>query len=142
MTTPAARTKARQFLIQALYQAQLMDEDFASVADPFIAEHNMKRADMAYFREMLVGIHTDLEELQLLITAKLDRGFDELDPVEKAILLLGSYELKARIDIPYKVVINESVELAKSFGATDSFKYVNSILDHLAKDLRQLETSR
>lgn len=142
MTTPAARTKTRQFLIQALYQAQLMDEDFASVADPFIAEHNMKRADMAYFREMLVGIHTDLEELQLLITAKLDRGFDELDPVEKAILLLGSYELKARIDIPYKVVINESVELAKSFGATDSFKYVNSILDHLAKDLRQLETSR
>ncbi len=119
-----------------------MDEDFASVADPFIAEHNMKRADMAYFREMLVGIHTDLAELQSLITAKLDRGFDELDPVEKAILLLGSYELKARIDIPYKVVINESVELAKSFGATDSFKYVNSILDHLAKDLRQLETSR
>ena len=142
MTTPAARTKTRQFLLQALYQAQSMDEDFASVADPFIAEHNMKRADMAYFREMLVGIHTDLEELQLLITAKLDRGFDELDPVEKAILLLGSYELKARIDIPYKVVINESVELAKSFGATDSFKYVNSILDHLAKDLRQLETSR
>lgn len=138
-SSAAARSKTRRFLLQALYQAQMTGEEIAGVIDPFIAEHNLKRADLEYFREMLRGIHNNESELIELITAKLDRGYDELDPIEKSILLLGACELKLRIDIPFKVVINEGVELAKSFGASESFRYINSVLDALSKDLRQIE---
>ena len=135
----AARSKTRRFLLQAMYQAELTGEEYGSVVDPFIADHNMKRADLSYFREILGGIHLAADDLQALIALKLDRGFDELDPIEKSILLLGAYELQSRIDIPYKVVINEGVELAKAFGANESFKLINSVLDELSKDVRQAE---
>ena len=135
----AARSKARRFLLQAMYQAELTDEDYSSVADPFIADHNMKRADLTYFREILNGLQVKYDRLRFCIAAKLDRDFAELDPIEKSILLLGAYELIARIDIPYRVVINEGVELAKSFGATESYKLVNSVLDALSKDIRRRE---
>ena len=135
----AARSKTRRFLLQAMYQAELTGEEYGSVVDPFIADHNMKRADLSYFREILAGIHLAVDDLQTLIALKLDRGFDELDPIEKSILLLGAYELQSRIDIPYKVVINEGVELAKVFGASESFKLINSVLDELSKDVRQAE---
>ena len=135
----AARSKARRFLLQAMYQAELTDEDYSSVADPFIADHNMKRADLTYFREILNGLQVKYDRLRSCIAAKLDRDFAELDPIEKSILLLGAYELIARIDIPYRVVINEGVELAKSFGATESYKLVNSVLDALSKDIRRTE---
>ena len=135
----AARSKTRRFLLQAMYQAEMMDEEYASVTDPFIADHNMKRADLAYFREILTGIHRDIDELRAMIALKLARDFSELDPIEKSILLLGAYELRSRIEIPYRVVINEGVELAKSFGASESFRLINSVLDALAKDTRQAE---
>ncbi len=135
----AARSKTRRFLLQAMYQAEMMDEEYASVTDPFIADHNMKRADLAYFREILTGIHRDIDELRAMIAPKLARDFSELDPIEKSILLLGAYELRSRIEIPYRVVINEGVELAKSFGASESFRLINSVLDALAKDTRQAE---
>ena len=135
----AARSRSRQFLVQALYQAQLTGTEFALVIEPFTKEHNMKRADMDYFKDVLRGIANDQEKLVALIISKADRPFDELDPVEKGILMMGAFELCSRIDVPYRVVINEGVELAKSFGATDSYKYVNSILDSLAKELRQAE---
>ena len=135
----AARSKARRFLLQAMYQAELTDEDYSSVADPFIADHNMKRADLTYFREILNGLQVKYDRLRFCIAAKLDRDFAELDPIEKSILLLGAYELIVRIDIPYRVVINEGVELAKSFGATESYKLVNSVLDALSKDIRRTE---
>ena len=139
MSSKAARSKARRFLLQAMYQAELTDEDYSSVADPFIADHNMKRADLTYFREILNGLQVKYDRLRFCIAAKLDRDFAELDPIEKSILLLGAYELIARIDIPYRVVINEGVELAKSFGATESYKLVNSVLDALSKDIRRTE---
>jgi N utilization substance protein B len=135
----AARSRSRQFLIQALYQAQLNQVEYGVVVESFITDHNMKRADVDYFREVLHGIHNDIEALSVLITEKLDRPWDELDPIERGILLLGCHELKSRIEVPFRVVINEGIELAKSFGATDSFKYINSILDALAKDLRTAE---
>lgn len=135
----AARSKTRRFLLQAMYQAEMMDEEYASVIDPFIADHNMKRADLDYFREILTGIHRDIDELRAMIAPKLARDFSELDPIEKSILLLGAYELRSRIEIPYRVVINEGVELAKSFGASESFRLINSVLDALAKDTRQAE---
>ena len=135
----AARSRSRQFLVQALYQAQLTDTGFALVIDPFTKDHNMKRADMEYFKDVLRGIASNQKKLEELIAGKADRPLDELDPVEKGILMIGVYELFSRIDVPYRVVINEGVELAKSFGATDSYKYVNSILDSLAKELRRAE---
>ena len=135
----AARSKSRRFLLQAMYQAELTGEEYGSVADPFILDHNMKRADLAYFREILEGVHLAADELQNLITPKLDRAFAELDPIEKSILLLSAYELHSRLEIPYKVVINEGVELAKVFGASESFKLINSVLDKLSKEVRRAE---
>lgn len=138
----AARSRTRKFIVQALYQAQLTSERPCDVIHPFIEEHNMKRADLDYFREVLLGIDEKNESLNALIAGKLDREMSEIDPIEKAILWLGCYELEARVEVPYRVVINEGIELARSFGATDSFKYINSILDALARDLRQAETSK
>ena len=135
----AARSKARRFLLQAMYQAELTGEDYSSVADPFISDHNMKRADLSYFREILNGLEVKYDQLRFCIATKLDRDFAELDPIEKSILLLGAYELSVRIDIPYRVVINEGVELAKSFGAAESYKLVNSVLDALSRDIRRAE---
>ena len=132
----AAKSRTRSFAIQALYQALLTDETFRHVAGAFVQDHNMKRADIDYFHEILNGIDQHQDDLKSLIAARLDRAYGELDPVEESILLLGCYELKHCIDVPYRVVINEGIELAKSFGATDSYRYVNSILDALAKDLR------
>lgn len=134
--SPAARSRSRQFLVQALYQAQLSAETFQGVIEPFINDHNMKRADIEYFREALKTIDQDQEALRALIEAAGEKPFDELDPVERGVLLLGCYELRSRIDVPFRVVINEAIELSRSFGATDSYKYVNSVLDKLATDLR------
>ena len=125
--------------MQALYQAQLTGTEFALVVGSFTKENNMKRADVGYFTEVLQGIASDQRKLEGLIEDKADRPLDELDPIEKGILMMGTFELCSRIDVPYRVVINEGVELARSFGGTDSYKYVNSILDSLAKELRQAE---
>lgn len=135
----AARSRSRRFLVQALYQAQMTGEAPGDVLGPFVAERNMKRADMAYFREVLGGIHREMALLQKIISQPLDRGYDELDPVETAILQLGTYELLRQVDVPYRVVINESIELAKLFGATESHRYVNSILDRIAREYRSME---
>ncbi|MBO6558328.1 MAG: transcription antitermination factor NusB [Pseudomonadales bacterium] len=135
----AARSRTRQFLVQALYQAQLTGVDYIDVLAPFINDHNMKRADLEYFREVIRGIGADEQALIELIESKSDRKFVELDPVEKGILLMSAFELRSRIDIPYRVVINEAIELAKSFGATDSYRFVNTVLDELSRELRKLE---
>lgn len=132
----AARSKSRQYLVQALYQAQMTGDSFNSVTEPFITDHNMKRADLDYFRDALQTIDTEKEELIALIGSAGEKTFEELDPVERGVLLLGCYELKSRVDVPYRVVINEGIELARSFGATDSYKYINSVLDKLAGQLR------
>lgn len=126
-------------MVQAMYQAQLTDVRYADVIESFITDHNMKRADIEYFRDVLRGVHRDEANLRSLINEIADRDFDELDPVEKGIMLMSVYELASRIDVPYRVVINEGIELAKSFGATDSYKFVNSILDAIARDLRKSE---
>jgi N utilization substance protein B len=140
--TAAARSKARRFTLQALYQMQLTGDSASVVEQQFLNDHEMKRVDTTYFHDALSGIAAGQDSLLETIIPHLDRDLSEIDPVEKAVLLIGAYELKERIDIPYKVVINESVELAKQFGATDSFKYVNSILDQLAKLYRSVELTR
>ncbi|MFT7684666.1 MAG: N utilization substance protein B [Candidatus Azotimanducaceae bacterium] len=140
--TPAARSKARRFVLQALYQMKFSGCTAAEVETQLFQDHDMKNVDTEYLHELLSGINAKKGELSELIAPKLDRKYDELDPVEVAALLIGSFELSARLDIPYRVVINEGVELAKRFGAAESHKLINSVLDSLAKDHRESEFGR
>ena len=140
--SPSSRSKARRFALQALYQIQLSGCSAAAAEQQFLDDHDMKRVDVEYFHSVLAGTSEHRDELVSLITPTLDRPFKELDPVEKAILYIGSFELLYRIDVPYRVVINEAIELARQFGATESHKYVNSILDRLARAHRPHEQGR
>lgn len=131
-----ARHKARSRAVQAIYQWQLSGNNVREVEEYFLAEQNMKKTDMELFSELLHGVPMNLTELDEAISPILDRPLDEVDPVEKAILRIGCFEMMKKIDVPYRVVINEAVELAKEFGAEDGHKYINSILDRLAIRLR------
>ncbi len=134
----AQRRKARNFLLQALYQWQLAAGTAAEIEAQYRADNNGK-IDWAYFHDALVYIHREAANLDELYQSSLDRSLNDLDPIEIALLRLGTYELKERIDVPYRVVINEYVELAKKYGATDSHKYINGVLDKLARSLRSVE---
>ncbi len=137
--TPASRSKARRFVLQALYQMRMTGAPAVEVFAQFSANHDMKRVDTVYLRELLMGIDSQRESLFALMAPHLSRKVEELDPIEMATLLVGAYELKNRIELPYRVAINESIELAKQFGAAESHKLVNSVLDLLAQDLREPE---
>lgn len=134
-----ARSMARRFAVQALYTWELSNNDLSDIETQFLMEQDMKKADKKYFKELLHKIPAKVDDLDEQITKLLDRPMKEVDPVERAIMRLGIYELKYRPDVPYKVIINESVELAKTFGAEEGFKYVNSILDGAARTLRAIE---
>lgn len=134
----AHRKKARSLALQALYQWQLSASPLNEIEAQFRVDTSGK-VDWVYFHELLVGVGTKADQLDELYAPLLDRKLSELNPVELALLRLGCFELQERIDIPYKVVINESVELAKKFGATDSHKYINGVLDKLAPRLREPE---
>lgn len=137
------RREARNYALQALYQWQMagaapVDIEAQFHVDP---EKEMNRVDTELFRELLHGVSAKASLLDEQVTTFLDRKLDDLDPVELSILRMGTYELAYRLEVPYKVVINESVNLAKTFGATDSHKYVNGVLDKLALSLRKVETT-
>lgn len=134
-----ARTKARRNAVQALYQWQLTGADVSSIEEQFLVEHDMENVDVDYFRELLREVPLHLHELDDHIIEYLDRPINEVDPVERAILRMSTYELEFRIDVPYKAVINEGVEMAKTFGAEHGHKYVNGILDRVAHKLRSVE---
>ena len=133
-----ARRRARRTLLQALYAWQMTDADFDEVVQQFTPEQ-LKGADTDYLRECLRGVMDRVAMLDPLFEPYLDRRIDELDYVERAILRAGSYEMKERLDVPVRVVIDEWVELAKRFGAAESFRYVNGVLDRIARDLRTAE---
>lgn len=137
--SPAARKKARKFALQALYQWQLAGADLAQIEAEFRTDNDMSKVDLEYFHDILHGVPKELSQLDELIEPLLDRSKDELTPVELSILRLSAFEMLHRIDVPYKVVINESVELAKTFGATDGHKYVNGIIDKIAQQVRTVE---
>jgi len=124
--------------MQALYQWHMTGAELYDIEAQFRAEYTGK-TDWDFFHEVFSAIPPRAVELDDLLKEYLDRDVAALDPVEKALLRMGAFELAHRIDVPYRVVINEYVELAKVFGATDSHKYVNGILDKLARDLRGLE---
>lgn len=134
---PAARRRARECAVQALYSWQLSQNDIADVEYQFLAEQDVKDVDVLYFRELLVRVATNTAYLDGLMKPYLSRLLEELGQVEKAVLRIALYELSKRSDVPYKVVgINEAIELAKSFGAEDSHKFVNGVLDKAAPVIR------
>ena len=134
-----SRHKARQAAVQALYQWQLTQQDPDQIEDHFILDHDVKDVDLEYFHNLIREIPLRLHELDDHIIPFLDRTIEDLDPVERAILRIGAYELEFHPEVPYKVVINEAVELAKTFGAEDGHKYVNAVLDRTAEELRNSE---
>jgi len=134
-----ARTKARRNAVQALYQWQLAGHDLADIEAQFLSEYDMKKVDVEYFKQLFRQVPLHLHELDDHLIPFLDRTIDEVDPVERAVLRLAVYELEFCLDVPYRVVINESVELAKRFGAEHGHKYVNGIVDQVAKKLRAVE---
>lgn len=134
----AQRRKARRLILQALYQWLLADAEPLEIARQF-KEENSGKIDWEYFDEVFPKIPAVSASLDSYLVPLLDRDLTALDPIEKALLYLGTFELANRIDVPYKVVINECVELAKLFGATDSHKYINGVLDKLVPELRAAE---
>lgn len=135
----SARTRARELLVQALYQKQLAGHDLPELKKQFSEQVAYARVDQPFFDEYLSAVLRHEDELRAAIEDFIDRPLDQLDPVEYAILLIGTHELRERIDIPYRVVINEGVNLAKRFGAADSHKYINACLDKAAQGLRAIE---
>jgi len=133
------RAQARRYALQALYGWMLTNNPIADIEKLVLSEHNHTKFDVEYFQEILNGVATNSQELDELFSPFLDRAVHELLPIEWTILRMGSYELKNRLEIPYKVILDQSLELAKTFGATDGHKYVNGVLDKLAKALREIE---
>ena len=138
-TLASQRRKARHFGLQALYQWTLSGADLADIEAEFRVDNDFRHTDGDYFSAVLRGVTSDVDTLEALFAPALDRALDDLDPIERNLLRLGTFELRDRIDVPYKVVINEAVSLAKKFGATESHRYINGVLDKVARDLRTIE---
>lgn len=136
-----ARSIARKLAMQALYQWQMTSHEANDIAKQFIESEESAGSDREYFEELLRSCIKQKDEINAAIAPFIDRPLDQLDPVETAILMVGMYELRSRADVPYRVVINEAVDLAKRFGATDAHKYVNAVLDRAARELRAAERS-
>ena len=135
------RIKARQNAVQALYQWFITNKNVDEIITEFESDkHKLAKTDINYFKSLLRGTITNHQKLDLRIINLLDRPVDELDTIERVILYIGCYELEYQDDIPWRSVVNESVELAKIFGAENSYKYINGILDKVAKELRYNKT--
>ena len=141
MSITSDRSRARRYVIQALYEWQVSGNAPKEIEQQFLIEHQTRKFDRPYFHELLIGITEQVEELDAEISPLSDRPFKEVDLVEKGILRLGCFELKNRIDIPYRVVINESIELTKTFGAEEAHRFVNGTMDKLADNLRKVEVA-
>ena len=134
-----ARTRARELLLQALYQKQIAGHDGAELLKQFREQTAYKRVDQEFFDAALAAICATQEELEKAIEPLIDRPLEQLDPVEMGVMLIGVFELQTRPDVPFRVVINEGVNLAKRFGALDGHKYINACLDLAAQTLRSAE---
>src|SRR5215469_15028610 len=133
------RSVARKLALQALYRWQINEGPWQDLTLEFESSEDMPRADREYFRELVRTISDTHAELDAALAAWTDRKPGELDPIEHAVLLIGVHELKSRSEVPYRVVLSEAVGLAKRFGATDGYKFVNAVLDRAAKALRPHE---
>lgn len=131
-----ARSWARRRAVQALYQWELAGQDLAEIEAQFRTGQEMDRADVDYFLELLHRVPAHLDELRAALQPCMERPIESLDPVERTILLIGAYELERRREIPYRAVISEAVELARMFGSDDGFRFINGVLDRLARTLQ------
>ena len=137
----AERRKARHYGMQALYQWLMADAPLNAIEAEFRTDYDFNHVDLEYFQALLHGVPACVDELDATFEPLLDRDIKDLDPIERTLLRMGIFELKERIDVPYKVVINEAVAVAKRFGASESHKYINGVLDKAARQLRQAETA-
>ncbi len=135
----SARTRARRLAMQGLYEWQVSENKPSEIETQYLIEKETKRVDIEYFRELISKVPLHCEELDTHISPLISRPLAEVDPVELAVLRLGTYELLYHPEVPYRVVINESVELVKMFGADQGHRFVNGIMDRLAASLRTIE---
>lgn len=139
--TPAksARHRARELALQAIYQWRMSGGNHLDIEKTTRAEKSLGRYDIELFSQLLRGVVDHNQALVTLVTPHLDRDMNELSPIEFSVLLLGAFELSRHPEVPYRVVINEAVELCKTFGGTDGHKFVNGVLDKLAAQVRAVE---
>ena len=136
---PHARSRARRRALQAVYAWQLSNTAINKVIDQFRNEQDMEVADLEYFEDLVRGVEQNLGSLDEALQEFLDRDIAQVDPIERAVLRIAAYELRHRVDVPYRVVINEAIETTKRFGSEHGHTYVNGVLDHAAAAWRAAE---
>lgn len=136
---PAARSRSRRRALQAIYAWQMTGQPMPQVIAQFRSEQDMEIADLAYFEDLLHGIHANLKQIDEELQHFIDREIGQIDPIERGVLRLATYELLFRPDVPYRVVLNEAIEIAKRFGADQGHTYINGVLDHAAAKWRAVE---
>ena len=141
MTTLRARQKARRLVVQALYSWEIGGIDVSAIESHFLASNDMEKVDKDLFHDILFGVATNWIEIDQTFEPYLDRNREHLDPVSRAVLRLSTFEMLYSIQVPYKVVINEAVNLAKTFGPEDAFKFINGVLDKVAVNSRAIEVA-
>ncbi|GAA5217406.1 transcription antitermination factor NusB [Corallincola platygyrae] len=134
---PIARRKARRIALQAIYQWQMTNDSIADIELQYVTDNDPTQVDFDYFRDLLSGVSSRLSELDNKLGDFVSRPFSDVDQIDKAILRLGAYELLHRNDVPYRVIINEGIELAKAFASDDSHKFINGVLDKLGNSLNR-----
>jgi N utilization substance protein B len=138
---PAARSRARRRALQAVYAWQLSNSPVERVIEQFRDEQDMEVADLEYFEALVRGVVQHADELDAVLAKYIDRDMGQVDPIERAVLRIAGYELAHRLDVPYRVVINEAIETTKRFGAEHGHTYVNGVLDRAAADWRAQEVA-
>jgi N utilization substance protein B len=141
MSKPKEKQKARRMLLQALYSWDVGGTDLVDIEAEFHTDNDMRKVDTALFHTILFGVPKNLAQIDGTYSSYLDRENKQLDPVSRAVLRLSSYEMVFSIDVPYKVVINEGVNLAKTYGPTDAYKFINGVLDKVAIEHRAAEVA-
>ena len=141
MSKPKQKQKARRLLVQALYSWDVGGTDLIDIEAEFHVDNDMGKVDTSLFHNILFGVPKNLAEIDASYEPHLDRENKDLDPVSRAVLRIASYEMLYSIKVPYKVVINEGVNLAKTYGPTDAFKFINGVLDKVAVDRRAIEVA-
>jgi N utilization substance protein B len=137
----SGKRKARKLALQALYQWLMSGNDLQEIETQFRIINNMNKVDVDYFCRILHGVPADIEKLEASVTPFLDRTIEGLNPIELTVLRIGAFELFHCPEIPYKVILNEAVSLSKEFGSQDGYRYVNGVLNNLARQVRAIEIS-
>lgn len=139
---PAARHKARRLAVQALYQLVFGEEAIEDVIADRLSEVDPNKTDCEYFKQIVYGVFNQTDELDQAYKPYITRQLKDLTPIERSVLRLATYEMQTSYDVPYRVIINEALQLAKTFGTSEGYKFVNGVLDKLAKKLRSGETQQ